>query len=117
MEPILYKYVPKRLEDFYNDTHTLQFIKTMIGINNLNILLLGSSGVGKTSLLNTIVSEYYKDIDLSIYKNNILYINNLNEQGISYYRNELKFFCKSSSLIKNKKKIVLIDELDLINEQ
>lgn len=117
MEPILYKYVPKRLEDFYNDTHTLQFIKTMIGINNLNILLLGSSGVGKTSLLNTIVSEYYKDIDLSIYKNNILYINNLNEQGISYYRNELKFFCKSSSLIKNKKKIVLIDDLDLINEQ
>jgi len=117
MEPILYKYVPKRLEDFYNDTHTLQFIKTMIGINNLNILLLGSSGVGKTSLLNTIVSEYYKDIDLSIYKNNILYINNLNEQGISYYRNELKFFCKSSSLIKNRKKIVLIDDLDLINEQ
>ena len=65
MEPILYKYVPKRLEDFYNDTHTLQFIKTMIGINNLNILLLGSSGVGKTSLLNTIVSEYYKDIDFN----------------------------------------------------
>ena len=50
-------------------------------------------------------------------KDNILYINNLNEQGIAYYRNEMKIFCQSSSLIKNKKKIIVIDDLDTINEQ
>jgi DNA polymerase III delta prime subunit len=113
-QPILYKYSPKTLSEFSHDNQTLSVIKNMISINNLNILLIGSSGTGKTSLLNSIVSEYYQNVD---YKDNILYINNLNEQGISYYRNDMKIFCQSSSLIKNRKKIIVIDDLDTINEQ
>jgi DNA polymerase III delta prime subunit len=113
-QPILYKYEPQVLKDFDHDKKTLDFIKAMIEINNLNMLLLGSSGTGKTVLLNAIVNEYYNG---TINKDNILYINNLNEQGISYYRNEMKIFCQSSSLIKNKKKLIIIDDLDTINEQ
>ena len=113
-QPILYKYEPQMLKDFDHDKKTLDFIKAMIEINNLNMLLLGSSGTGKTVLLNAIVNEYYNG---TINKDNILYINNLNEQGISYYRNEMKFFCQSSSLIKDKKKLIIIDDLDTINEQ
>ena len=114
LQPILYKYEPKMLKDFDHDKKTLDFIKAMIEINNLNMLLHGSSGTGKTVLLNAIVNEYYNG---AVNKDNILYINNLNEQGISYYRNEMKIFCQSSSLIKNKKKIILIDDLDTINDQ
>ena len=113
-QPILYKYSPKKLSEFSHDNQTLSVIKNMISINNLNILLIGGSGTGKTSLLNAIVTEYYQTDD---YKDNILYINNLNEQGISYYRNDMKIFCQSSSLIKNRKKIIVIDDLDTINEQ
>jgi len=113
-QPILYKYEPQMLKDFDHDKKTLDFIKAMIEINNLNMLLLGSSGTGKTVLLNAIVNEYYNG---TINKDNILYINNLNEQGISYYRNEMKIFCQSSSLIKDKKKLIIIDDLDTINEQ
>ena len=113
-QPILYKYEPQLLKDFDHDKKTLDFIKAMIEINNLNMLLLGSSGTGKTVLLNAIVNEYYNG---TINKDNILYINNLNEQGISYYRNEMKIFCQSSSLIKNKKKLIIIDDLDTINDQ
>jgi len=113
-QPILYKYEPKVLNDFDHDTQTINFIKAMLEINNLNMLLFGASGTGKTALLNAIIREYYNG---TINKDNILYINNLNEQGISYYRNEMKIFCQSSSLIKNKKKIIVIDDLDTINEQ
>ncbi len=113
-QSILYKYEPKLLKDFNHDTQTLQFIKTMIDINNLNMLLFGSSGTGKTTLLNAIVNEYYNG---KVNKENILFINNLNEQGIGYYRNDMKIFCQSSSLIHNKKKIIIIDDLDTINDQ
>jgi replication factor C subunit 2/4 len=113
-QSILYKYEPKRLEDFSHEKETINFIKNMIAINNLNFLLFGGAGTGKTVLLNAIVHEYYNG---NVNKDNILYINNLNEQGISYYRNEMKIFCQSSSLIKNKKKLIVIDDLDTINEQ
>ena len=78
------------------------------------ILLFGAAGTGKTAILNAIINEYY---DGKVNKDNILYINNLNEQGIAYYRNEMKIFCQSSSLIKNKKKLIIIDDLDTINDQ
>jgi DNA polymerase III delta prime subunit len=114
LQPILYKYRPTLLKDFDHDKKTLDFIKAMIEINNLNMLLFGGSGVGKTALLNAIVNEYYNG---AVNKDNILYINNLNDQGIAYYRNDMKIFCQSSSLIKNKKKLIVIDDLDTINEQ
>ena len=72
-------------------------------------------GSGKTSLLNALIREYYKGANN--YKDNILYINSLKEQGINYYRTDVKTFCQTCSSIKNKKKIVVLDDLDFINEQ
>jgi DNA polymerase III delta prime subunit len=113
-QPILYKYEPQNLDKFDHDKQMMTFIKAMIEINNLNMLLFGGAGTGKTALLKAIVKEYYNGHTI---KDNILYINNLNEQGIAYYRNEMKIFCQSTSLIKNKKKLIVIDDLDTINEQ
>jgi DNA polymerase III delta prime subunit len=46
-----------------------------------------------------------------------MFINNLKEQGINFYRNEMKSFCQSHSNMFGKKKIVAIDDIDNINEQ
>ena len=46
-----------------------------------------------------------------------LEINSLKEQGIQYYRTEVKTFCQTRCSIPNKKKIVILDDIDNINEQ
>jgi DNA polymerase III delta prime subunit len=113
----IHKYKPIYLEDFGLSSDFTDIIHFLIQIDKLNILFVGNSGSGKTTLLNAIVKEYYKDINPNQYSDNILQINNLKEQGISYYRNEVKIFCQTMSSIKNKKKILLLDDIDIINEQ
>ena len=116
----IHKYQPKFIDDFELDTCFKNVIETLIDINNLNILFVGNHGTGKSSLMFSIIRKYYnldKDFSVLNQNTNILYINSLQEQGISYYRNNVKFFCQSASVIRGKKKIVIIDDIDSINEQ
>ena len=66
--------------------------------------MIGNHCTGKTTILNTIINEYYFNIDQQLIHDNLLHINNLQEQGISYYRQEVKTFCQTPSSIPNKKK-------------
>jgi DNA polymerase III delta prime subunit len=113
----VHKYQPLYFKDFYMDNDIINVLKTMILIDNLNILLIGNMASGKTSLLNSIIREYYTGYSAKEYEENILYINSLKEQGINYYRTDVKTFCQTSSNITNKKKIIVLDDIDLINEQ
>ena len=92
MNSFFEKYRPKKFEDFIIDKDIVNIIKSLLEIDTLNILLIGNSGSGKTSLLRSIMYEYYKTDKLPT--DDILYINNLQEQGVQYYRNELKTFCQ-----------------------
>ena len=74
-------------------------------------------GSGKTSLMNAIILEYYKGNHQTAIQENILHINSLKEQGINYYRNDVKTFCQTTSTIYKKKKIIVLDDIDFINEQ
>ena len=113
-KPFTRLYQPKTLDDFHYDEDLVLLIKGMIAMNRLNLLLIGNPGSGKTATLQAIIKHYYSDTN---YRDNILSINNLKEQGISYYRNEVKIFCQTGSVVPGKKKIILIDDADLINEQ
>ena len=95
------KYKPKKFNDFVIDKNIINTIKMLLEIDTLNILLIGDGGSGKSSLLQSIMYEYYKTDKLPT--DDILYINNLAEQGVQYYRNELKTFCQISSNCKKKK--------------
>ena len=114
-EPLfIHKFQPIHLDDFGMDSDMHAFIKTLIQMNNLNVLLTGNMASGKTSLLSAIIREYYGG---KLHPENILYINSLKEQGINYYRSDVKTFCQTGSTVKHKKKFVVLDDIDLINEQ
>jgi DNA polymerase III delta prime subunit len=117
-ETFISKYKPYYLNDFTMNEHILNTIHLLMSINELNLLFIGPPGSGKTTLLYSIIREYYGlSKTANIPETNILFINHLKEQGIQYYRNEMKSFCQSQSSIYGKKKIIVIDDLDTINEQ
>ena len=111
----IHKFQPIYFNDFEIDNEIIDILKTLITMDNLNILFIGDIGSGKTSFLNSLIREYYKN-DTN-YESNILHINSLKEQGINYYRNDVKTFSQTCSSVKGKKKIVVLDDLDIINEQ
>jgi DNA polymerase III delta prime subunit len=112
------KYKPYFIEDFCIDDKLKSVLKTLLEIDNLSLLFIGGPSSGKTSLLFALIREYYKLDKYDVLpENNILFINNLKEQGIQYFRNEMKTFCQSHSVIYGKKKLVIIDDIDTINEQ
>jgi len=137
------KYRPHTIDDFCADNKLKLVLKTLLAIEDLNILLIGETCCGKTTILNAIIREYYQmntdplagavvprsspfhqPASASVHtndnlenNNNILYINSLKEQGIGFYRNEMKTFSQSHSTIYGKKKMIIIDDIDTINEQ
>jgi len=112
------KYKPYFIDDFCLNDQLLSTLKTLIEIDHLSILFVGNTSSGKTTLLYALIREYYGlgKTD-SLPENNIMFINNLKEQGIQFFRNEMKTFCQSHSSIFGKKKMVIIDDIDTINEQ
>ena len=113
----IHKYQPLYFNDFGIDNSVVNMLKTLILIDNLNVLIIGDMASGKTSLLNALIREYYIGHTPKEYEENVLYINSLKEQGINYYRTDVKTFCQTCSNIKNKKKIIILDDIDIINEQ
>jgi len=107
------KFRPTNLSEFCFDSDLANVLEIMKNINNMNILLVGNSGNGKTTLINILLESYFGNIN----NENIMYINNLKDQGISYYRTDVKTFCQIPCTVKNKKKIVVIDDIDYINDQ
>ena len=115
-KPFIYKYQPLWLKEFEIEDELKNVLQTLINMNVLNIMFVGDSGCGKTALINAIIHEYYGNLS-DCNNENILYINNLKEQGIAYYRTEVKTFCQTASTVVGKKKILVVDDIDFINEQ
>lgn len=113
----LTKYQPQFLEQFNINSSIIDTLQELVKLNKLNILFVGDVGTGKTTILNALIREYYKEIPTHLYSSNILPINSLKEQGINFCRNDVKTFCQTHSSINGKKKIIILDDIDLIGEQ
>jgi len=112
--PFIHKYQPLYLKDFEMDSELVSLIQALTEMDALNVLFVGDSGCGKSSIIQAIVREYYGNAPP---EDNILHINSLKDQGISYYRTEVKTFCQTASSVSGKKKMLILDDLDIINEQ
>ena len=110
----IHKYQPLYFNDFETDNSVIDILKTLMLINNLNILIVGGNASGKTSLLNALIREYYSGFISKEYEENVLYINSVKEQGINYYRTDVKTFCQTCSNIKIKKKLLFLMTLTLL---
>jgi len=120
MDPdtFILKYKPYFIQDFYLEPSYLTVLNTLQELDDLNLLIVGNSCSGKTSLIYAIIREYYGMNKNAVFpEHNIMFINNLKEQGIQFFRTEMKTFCQSKSNIAGKKKIIVVDDIDIINEQ
>jgi DNA polymerase III delta prime subunit len=118
--PFPLKYRPNTLSDYFkgSTTYTESVIRTLLEIDDLNIVFVGPICSGKTILLNIMIRTYYNlQPHEHIPENDILYINNLKEQGISFFRSEMKTHSQSRSTVFGKKKMIVIDDIDSVNEQ
>ena len=57
------KYKPNYINEFTNNTQFIQLIEKLNELDSMNILFVGNSNSGKTTLLNCIAGTYY---DLSL---------------------------------------------------
>ena len=111
---LMYKYMPKRLDDFELTDDMRAFIRMLIQSGSLTVLLVGNR---KTSLLNAMLCEYYglpADGNMMACEN-VMYVNNISDFGVSFYRQTLKTFCQSHFTITGGlKKTIVLDNIDCI---
>jgi len=105
---LLHKYEPKCLDDF-EQKYIVTLLKKFIEIDIIKILFVSKQSNGKTTFIKAIINEYYKGET-----EHVLFINNVKEYGVSYYKNEVKHFCKTPS---TRKKMIVLDDFDYMNEQ
>jgi GTPase SAR1 family protein len=53
------KYKPYKIDDFFLEPSHNSVLKMLIEIDELNILLVGNSCSGKTSLVDAFIRDYY----------------------------------------------------------
>lgn len=115
---LINKYKPTRFCDFVQGEEgesLIRFLQKQITSNKLLTLIVGEEETGKTTLLNTILREYY-DTSFAVYHSNVLYLHYLKEQGASFYKNEVKYFCQTYCSLPGKKKTIVLDDLDFMTE-
>ena len=143
MESFITKYKPAALDEHIFNLDVVRIVQMRIATDDLNLILVGGESSGKTTLMNNIIREYYagalpSDHDetaappaaappaavrpnhptsrQALINSNIMHISSLKDQGTLFCRNDLKIFCQVKSNIIGRKKIVLIDNLDHVND-
>ena len=96
------KYRPKTIDDMVLDEDIKKYFKDPTNLKQ-NLLLVGNSGIGKSTLAKIIVND--------ILKCEYIYINASDENGIDTIRHKVSNFITSMSL-DGSPKVVILDEMD-----
>ena len=115
--PFIYKYQPLYLKDFEIDTELVSLIQALIDMDTLSVLFVGDSGNGKTSIIHAIIREYYNITNVYLQKIIYYILIVLRSKVYHIIVMRLKPFVKPHVLLMEKKKMLILDDLDIINEQ
>ncbi len=103
------KYRPQTFDDIVGNKHIIQQFKNMVKKDLLrNMIITGNVGLGKTSAINCLCTEY-----LTNKKENLLELNMSIDRNVNDIRDTLEDFVKKKS---SEKKIIILEEVDNLPE-
>jgi replication factor C subunit 2/4 len=115
--PLIDKYRPKKIENILLNDIIKHKISSIIDLNIIpNIILVGPSGTGKTSLITIIA----KKILGHKYSEAILSLNASDNRGLDILNNTIIYFCKKKLVDKDGiiiPKLIIMDEADNITKK
>jgi len=106
--PLTHRFLPKCFDDL--EPSTVPVLKSFLEADAFHLLITGGTNTGKTATSSVILKEYYGD-DTS----KIMTLGGLKEQGMTFYRNDVKCFCQTT--VHGKKKTLVVNDVDEFPEQ
>lgn len=101
------KYRPSKVDDCILPSYVRKLVHTTLETGDVpNLMLIGSSGLGKTTLAKCICAEL--DIDFLMLNASI----GGTESGIDALRNNIQKFASTQSVLSTKRKVIIFDEAD-----
>jgi len=104
------KYEPKVIENLPLDADFISLLQKMIEINDMKIIITSDDDYIKNILMSVILKSFQvKDDEL-------LFISQIKDQGVTNIRYELKIFCQMPSTRIGKKKILVLDDIQVFSD-
>jgi replication-associated recombination protein RarA len=113
-ELLIHKYRPVNINQLLLSENNKNLVTNFITNNYFNLIFEGSSGCGKSSLINIILQEYYKGNN-KIIETNVCYISLLKDQGINFYKNEVRIFI-NNCINNSYKKFIVIEDVEFFSD-
>lgn len=111
---------PKNFNELVSHKEAIQVVKGFIkdeleGNENMpHMIFYGPAGTGKTSIAKIIVKEYFIDVGGS--SGMLMELNASKERSVSVVREKVGGFIGASSVYPNKRRCVILDEVDYWDE-
>jgi replication-associated recombination protein RarA len=110
---LIHKYKPQTIDELLLSNNNKYLLTKYLENSYFNLILEGETGCGKSSLINIIIKHYYNNNNLI--NNYVCYISLLRDQGINFYKNEVKIFI-NNCINNSYKKIIVIEDVEMFSD-
>jgi len=104
------KYEPKAIENLPLDSDFISLLQNMIKINDMKIIITSDDDYIKNILMNVILKSF------NVKDDEVLFISQIKDQGVTNIRYELKIFCQMPSTYIGKKKVLVLDDIHVFSD-
>ena len=111
---LIHKYKPKTIDELLLSNNNKYLLCEYLKNSYYNLILEGETGCGKSSLINIIIKHYYNNNN-NLINNYVCYISLLRDQGINFYKNEVKIFI-NNCMANSYKKIIVIEDVEMFSD-